>query len=177
MLGYTHLLNTVPCFVTDPRVAYVASVSVRFRSKEQGTRLKDLAKNGAKNGFLVLVPFFAQPKPKISFLGVSLLWNQTETLATQANPWEQQFFSFQFYHFFILKKNQFSSAAYVKWSHKIGKWAVNQFAELLRRIWTVNYCSGLATDAITITQYNFNVVKAESTRKLSNFNFQWTKTL
>ena len=28
-------------------VAYVASVSVRFRNKERGTRVKDRAKNGA----------------------------------------------------------------------------------------------------------------------------------
>ena len=32
------------------RVACVASVSVRFRSKEKGTRVKDGAKNGARKG-------------------------------------------------------------------------------------------------------------------------------
>ena len=88
------------------RVAFVASVSVRFRSKERGTRVKDRAKNGAskragrgwgrKEGrffpspsphfhFLALVSFLARPKPRIPFLGLSLLQNQTETLATQAN--------------------------------------------------------------------------------------------
>ena len=34
--------------------------------------------------FLALVSFLAQSKPKVPFLGISLLWNQTETLATQA---------------------------------------------------------------------------------------------
>ena len=53
-------------------IAYVASVSVRFRRKERGTRVKDR------------VSFLARPKPRIPFLGLSLLRNQTETLATQA---------------------------------------------------------------------------------------------
>ena len=34
--------------------------------------------------FLALVSFLARSKPKISFLGLSLLGNQTETLATLA---------------------------------------------------------------------------------------------
>ena len=34
--------------------------------------------------FLVLVSFLARPKPKVPFLGLSSLQNQTETLATQA---------------------------------------------------------------------------------------------
>ena len=33
--------------------------------------------------FLALVSFLARPKPRIPFLGLSLLRNQTETLATQ----------------------------------------------------------------------------------------------
>ena len=57
---------------------------MRFRSKERGTRVKDRAKNGvskrAGRG-----PFLARPKPRIPFLGLSLLRNQTETLATQAS--------------------------------------------------------------------------------------------
>ena len=71
-------------------LACVASVSVRFRRKERGTRVKDLAKNGVSKGaslsfiVLALVPFLARPKPKILFLGFSLFRNQTETLATQA---------------------------------------------------------------------------------------------
>ena len=32
---------------------------------------------------VALVPFFARPKPKIPFLGLTLLRNQTETLSTQ----------------------------------------------------------------------------------------------
>ena len=35
--------------------------------------------------FLALVSFLARSKPKIPFLGLSLLSNQTETLATQAS--------------------------------------------------------------------------------------------
>ena len=35
--------------------------------------------------FLALVSFLALPKPRIPFLGLSLLRNQTETLATQAS--------------------------------------------------------------------------------------------
>ena len=35
--------------------------------------------------FLALVSFLAQPKSRIPFLGLSLLRNQTETLAMQAN--------------------------------------------------------------------------------------------
>ena len=35
--------------------------------------------------FLPLASFLARPKPRISFLGLSLLLNSTETLATQAN--------------------------------------------------------------------------------------------
>ena len=34
--------------------------------------------------FLALVPCPVRPKPKVSFLGLSLLRNQTETLAMQA---------------------------------------------------------------------------------------------
>ena len=46
----------------------------------------DRAKNGAsKRGGVALVSFLARPKPRISFLGLSLLRNSTETLATQAN--------------------------------------------------------------------------------------------
>ena len=81
------------------RLACVATVSVRLRSKERGTRVKDCAKNGArkrvergwgrKEGNLPL------PLPPLSFFdsrfisraaktGLSLLRNQTGTLATQA---------------------------------------------------------------------------------------------
>ena len=64
----------------------VASVSVRFQSKEPGARVKDRAKKGRViQHFFAFVRFFARPKPKISFLGLSLLRNQTETLAKQAS--------------------------------------------------------------------------------------------
>ena len=69
------------------------------RSKEKGKRVKDRRKNGAsKRAGLALVPFFARPKPKNSFLGLSLLQNHTEMLATQDkslwslwlfNPWSR----------------------------------------------------------------------------------------
>ena len=84
-------------------LACVTSVSVRSMSKERGTRVKDRAKNGGSKRagrgwvsfvplpplplvhFLALVSFLARSKPKIPFLGLSLLRNQTETLATQAS--------------------------------------------------------------------------------------------
>ena len=71
------------------KVTCVASVSVQFSSKEQGTRVKDRAKNGAS---LALVSFLARPKPRIPFLGLSLLRNQMETLATQAT-WKEPLIS------------------------------------------------------------------------------------
>ena len=57
-------------------IACVASVYVQFRSKERGTGVKDRATNGAL--------FLAWSKPKIPILGLSVLRNLTETLATQA---------------------------------------------------------------------------------------------
>ena len=60
-------------------VACVASVSVRFPSKERGTIVKDRAKN--QKWCLKKV----QPKPKIPFLGLILLRNHTETFVTQAS--------------------------------------------------------------------------------------------
>ena len=73
-------------------LAWVASVSVRFRSKGRGTRDKDHAKNGASKiagrgvgfGGKALIPFLARPKLKIPFLDLSLLRTQTKTLVTQA---------------------------------------------------------------------------------------------
>ena len=61
-------------------VACVASVSLRFRSKERGTRVKaDCAKNGASKRVFGsrFISFAAKT-------GLSLLRNQTERLATQA---------------------------------------------------------------------------------------------
>ena len=79
---------------------------MRFRSKERGTRVKTAQAKEWGGGeeerketfflplplplfhFLALVSFLARPKPRIlflaSFLGLFLLRNQTETLATQA---------------------------------------------------------------------------------------------
>ena len=62
------------------KLACVASVSVRFRSKERGTRVKDRAKNGVS----WLLFHFSRGNPRIPFLGLSLLRNQTETLPSQA---------------------------------------------------------------------------------------------
>ena len=59
---------------------------MRFRRKERGTKVKDREKSGASiSHFLALVSFLARSKPKVLFLAISLLRNQTETLATQAN--------------------------------------------------------------------------------------------
>jgi len=72
------------------KVACIANVSGRFRNKERGTRVKDGTKNGASKRacphfhFLALVSFLVRSKLRIPFLGLSLLQNQTETLATQA---------------------------------------------------------------------------------------------
>ena len=56
-----------------------------YQVKSEQIRVKDRMKNGAsKRAGLALVPFFAWPKPKILFLGLSLLRNNKETLATQA---------------------------------------------------------------------------------------------
>ena len=79
---------------------------MRFRSKEQGTRVKDRAKNGtskrAERGWgrnpNPNLSFLPLPLPPLSFFGshfissaaktgLSLLRSQMETLATQANTW------------------------------------------------------------------------------------------
>ena len=49
-------------------LAFIAGVSVQFRCKERGTRVKDRVK-------------MAQVKPKTTFLGHSLLRNHREMLA------------------------------------------------------------------------------------------------
>ena len=73
-------------YIFHGALACVANVSVQFRRKERGTRVKDREKSGASIfHFLALVSFLARSKPKVPFLGISLLRNQTETLATQAN--------------------------------------------------------------------------------------------
>lgn len=52
-------------------LACIAGVSMRFRCKERGMRVKDCVK-------------MAQVKPKITFLGHSMLQNHREMLAMQA---------------------------------------------------------------------------------------------
>ena len=66
------------------RLACVASVSVLFPSKARTAR-----KMARVSGEWVL--FLARPKPRISFLGLSLLRNSKETLATQARERPAEF--------------------------------------------------------------------------------------
>ena len=61
-----------------------------------------------KKGISPLVPFLARPKPKIRFLGLFLLLNQMETLATQANKYNTVLL-YLFIYFFIFKVNELSN--------------------------------------------------------------------
>ena len=70
--------STVPSGSLD--LACVASVSVRFRSKEQGTRVKDRTKMGQVKAF-----FGSHFISRAAKTGLSLPRNQMETLATQAS--------------------------------------------------------------------------------------------
>ena len=45
---YKTLISHLTVVATKGSIACVASVSVRFRSKERGTRVKDRAKNGSR---------------------------------------------------------------------------------------------------------------------------------
>ena len=88
---FIRITETKTCKTSDIHLssiwlACVASVSVQFRSKERGTRVKDRAKNGC-----LLISHAI--KPKIPFHGLFLLRNQTETLATQATD-NSNFFLF-----------------------------------------------------------------------------------
>ena len=65
-------------------VACVASVSVLFLSKDHVKNGRAVSEQGPREKS-ALVSFLARPKPRIPFLGLSLLRNSTETLATQAN--------------------------------------------------------------------------------------------
>ena len=73
----------VGCLRFNSVIACVASVSVPFRRKERGTKV-----SRGQN----------RKSPSSAFLGISLLRNQTETLATQANSailfWITLFFGF-----------------------------------------------------------------------------------
>ena len=87
---FRHLLRSLLCHPLSlllektnkrflPNVACVESVSVRFRSKQQGMRLK-----------FELSFHFSRGKDlrsrSLSFFGLSLLWNHTGRLPTQATP-------------------------------------------------------------------------------------------
>ena len=52
--------------------------------KERGGGFPSFPSPSPHFHFLALVSFLARPKPRIPFLGPSLLRNQTETFATQA---------------------------------------------------------------------------------------------
>ena len=99
---YSNLAKAICSLRLCSQLACVASVSMRFRSKERGTRVEDRTKNGVSKQragrgfpsfpspsphfhFLVLLSFLARPKPRIPFLGLSLLRNQRKTFATQAS--------------------------------------------------------------------------------------------
>ena len=62
-----------------------------------------------KEGISPLVPFLTRPKPKIRFLGLSLLRNQTGTLATQAYKYNTVLLYLIIYLFFIFKVNELSN--------------------------------------------------------------------
>ena len=73
-----------PGYPRIPRPQGLSLRSKRFRAvTEQGPREKWLSPSPLFH-FLALVSFLARPKPRISFLGLSLLRNSRETLATQA---------------------------------------------------------------------------------------------
>ena len=76
------------------RVAFVASVSVRFRSKERGTRVKDRAKNGAGKRAgrwwgRKEVSFLPLPLPPLSFFGSCFISRAAKT----ENPVSWSFFA------------------------------------------------------------------------------------
>ena len=88
--------------VTDFSVDCVESVSVRFRSEERESNMAQVKERGGGGEesketfpsfpflsplfhFLALVSLLARSKSKISFLGLSLLRNLTETLLRKAN--------------------------------------------------------------------------------------------
>ena len=107
LLALRDMKRGAPGGANKPRLncdlACVASVSVRFRSKQRGTRVKDRAKKGvserAGRGGEERKPFppppptfifsllfhFSRGQNRESRSCLSLLRNQTETLATQAN--------------------------------------------------------------------------------------------
>ena len=110
LLALRDMKRGAPGGANKPRLncdlACVASVSVWFRSKQRGTRVKDRAKNGVSERagrgwgkeetfpsplpppptFIFWLLFhFSRGQNRESRSCLSLLRNQTETLATQAN--------------------------------------------------------------------------------------------
>ena len=68
--------------MTLPIVPCGSSPVVRlYLGKTEAPEEEAVSRSTARK--VALVPFFARPKPKIPFLGLTLLRNQTETLATQ----------------------------------------------------------------------------------------------
>ena len=55
-----------------------------MRVKLTARQMAQVKERGGDGEEKALVSFLARSKPKISFIGLSLLRNQTETLATQA---------------------------------------------------------------------------------------------
>ena len=63
---------------------FLCGLGEKNEERESKTARK-VAQVKERGHFLALVSFLARSKPKVPFLGISLLRNQTETLAKQAN--------------------------------------------------------------------------------------------
>ena len=70
-------------------IAWVASVSVRFRSKKRGTRVKDRAKNGASKKAEKRGRFLPLPLPPLSFFAFRF----TSRAAKTEDPLPRSFFA------------------------------------------------------------------------------------
>ena len=70
-------LPIVPCGSSPVVRLYLGKTIGKTEAPEEEAVSRSTARKVA------LVPFFARPKPKIPFLGLTLLRNQTETLSTQ----------------------------------------------------------------------------------------------
>ena len=79
--------------VISVNLACVASVSVRFRSKERGTRVKDRAKNGASKrpgrGWAIGLDPLPLPSPLFHFFGSRFISRTAKT----ENPVPRSFFA------------------------------------------------------------------------------------
>ena len=70
--------------VTSVSVGGLGAKNEERESKTERKMAQVKSGEGPHFHFLALVSFLARPKPRIPFLGLSLLRNQTETFATQA---------------------------------------------------------------------------------------------